>query len=172
MNIKEFIVESTKVIFVCILLLISSLNYIRIKGSECSLCAGLRGFSVSIDSFKVKNGSFLILKEGTYSFGDMVGLRDSSDNWSIGLVDSISTDNFVLDTTSGAIVMRNDLIEGRVIFVIPYLGYLMTVIDSQLGVFLLVILPICVILVMEIESIINYVNKKWGVGSYDIKRPS
>lgn len=127
----------------------------------------LFNFRVFIDNTSsmmptIKPGSVVIIqKTGTYQKGDIVTFKSDPISTTHRIFKIVNRDgkDFFITKGDNNNVLDNDQtpaenIIGKVIFIIPYLGMLLTFLKTQLGLSLLIFLPTVIIILVELRKIL------------------
>ena len=158
-----------KLTLVLIILVLSTLSFWIKSGNAFN---GIKLFVVESDSMKpsIKKGSVVVVLEtSNYEVGDTIAFRYPL-NFSRTIIHRIAGIEQVPEVqyvtkgdynqTIDPWYITNDVIRGKVNMTIPYIGYAVMFVMSKVGVFALVIFPLTILIVYEVEEVLSVVNFK------------
>lgn len=116
---------------------------------------------------KIKTGSVIFVKKtNTYKKGDIITFKSNPISTTHRIYKIINRDGKDFFVTKGdqndaldSYLVSQESIFGKVIYIIPYLGYLLTVLKTKPGLFLFIFLPTLIIMLVEIKKIFDEVKK-------------
>lgn len=112
----------------------------------------------------IKTGSAVIVKSASsYMIGDIITFYDNENKKNFvthRLVEKINSGNTTqlitkgdANNTNDSTNISNDLIVGRVILSVPYLGYLIELIKTTTGFVIIIVIPATIIIYEELKKI-------------------
>ncbi len=118
----------------------------------------------------IKPGSVVIIqKTGTYQKGDIVTFKSDPISTTHRIFKIVNRDgkDFFITKGDNNNAFDNDQtpsedIIGKVVFIIPYLGILLTFLKTKLGLSLLIFLPTTIIILVELKKIIIDLTNQIG----------
>jgi len=117
----------------------------------------------------LKPGSLILVKqEASYQAGEVITFLSSANQQFVThrITDVFQRENQTLVLTKGdanpdsdLIPTTNDSIVGKVYWIIPYLGYLITWAQQPVGVIILVVIPTTILIYEELRCLVIYLLK-------------
>lgn len=117
---------------------------------------------------KIKAGSVILAKKtNTYKKGDIITFQSDPISTTHRIYKIINRDGKDFFVTKGdqndaldSYLVSQEKIIGKVIYIIPYLGYLLTVLKTKLGLYLFIFLPTLTIMLVEFKKIFDEIKNR------------